>query len=146
MRGHAHKTMKTTERNDPCPCGSGKKYKKCCLAADELQQAENNRRIFESRAALEASVSELDDLSNSVITLIEVEDWTAAEAVCHQLQQRYPDQVDGVWRMAMVEEARGNRAAAAKAYREAAEFMRTNDGFEMESIADMIASAERMEC
>ena len=22
-------------RNDPCPCGSGKKYKKCCLANDE---------------------------------------------------------------------------------------------------------------
>ena len=21
-------------RNDPCPCGSGKKYKKCCLATD----------------------------------------------------------------------------------------------------------------
>ena len=20
-------------RNDPCPCGSGKKHKKCCLAA-----------------------------------------------------------------------------------------------------------------
>ncbi|RYZ84342.1 MAG: DUF1186 domain-containing protein, partial [Proteobacteria bacterium] len=20
-------------RNDPCPCGSGKKYKKCCLNA-----------------------------------------------------------------------------------------------------------------
>ena len=27
-------------RNDPCPCGSGKKYKNCCLAKD---QAENNR-------------------------------------------------------------------------------------------------------
>jgi hypothetical protein len=23
-------------RNDPCPCGSGKKYKKCCLAKDQL--------------------------------------------------------------------------------------------------------------
>ena len=23
-----------TGRNDPCPCGSGKKYKKCCLRAD----------------------------------------------------------------------------------------------------------------
>jgi hypothetical protein len=23
------------EQNDPCPCGSGKKYKKCCLAKDE---------------------------------------------------------------------------------------------------------------
>ncbi|HNI57821.1 MAG TPA: SEC-C metal-binding domain-containing protein [Elusimicrobiota bacterium] len=22
--------MKTIGRNDPCPCGSGKKYKKCC--------------------------------------------------------------------------------------------------------------------
>jgi hypothetical protein len=22
-------------RNDPCPCGSGKKYKKCCLVKDE---------------------------------------------------------------------------------------------------------------
>ena len=22
----------TTGRNDPCPCGSGKKYKKCCGA------------------------------------------------------------------------------------------------------------------
>lgn len=24
-------------RNDPCPCGSGKKYKKCCLDADEAR-------------------------------------------------------------------------------------------------------------
>ena len=22
-------------RNDPCPCGSGNKYKKCCLAKEE---------------------------------------------------------------------------------------------------------------
>ena len=22
--------MKKTSRNDPCPCGSGKKFKKCC--------------------------------------------------------------------------------------------------------------------
>jgi len=26
-------------RNDPCPCGSGKKYKKCCMAKDEAAQA-----------------------------------------------------------------------------------------------------------
>ncbi|MBE0511389.1 MAG: SEC-C domain-containing protein, partial [Gammaproteobacteria bacterium] len=24
-----------TGRNDPCPCGSGKKYKQCCLQADQ---------------------------------------------------------------------------------------------------------------
>nr|WP_279600031.1 SEC-C metal-binding domain-containing protein [Bacillus sp. B19-2] len=25
------KSRKAIGRNDPCPCGSGKKYKKCCL-------------------------------------------------------------------------------------------------------------------
>ena len=25
-------------RNDPCPCGSGKKYKKCCAAKDAAKQ------------------------------------------------------------------------------------------------------------
>ena len=25
-------------RNDPCPCGSGKKYKKCCLNATRLEE------------------------------------------------------------------------------------------------------------
>lgn len=32
------------ERNNPCPCGSGKKYKKCCLLKeieqDNLEQQE----------------------------------------------------------------------------------------------------------
>ena len=27
-------------RNDPCPCGSGKKYKHCCLEADLRAEAE----------------------------------------------------------------------------------------------------------
>jgi preprotein translocase subunit SecA len=26
-------------RNDPCPCGSGRKYKKCCLGKDEAWNA-----------------------------------------------------------------------------------------------------------
>ena len=37
-------------RNDPCPCGSGKKYKKCCLAADEAARprvAEANGQRFQ---------------------------------------------------------------------------------------------------
>jgi uncharacterized protein len=27
------KTRPKVGRNDPCPCGSGRKYKRCCLAA-----------------------------------------------------------------------------------------------------------------
>ncbi len=29
-----HRDEPKVGRNDPCPCGSGKKYKKCCLAAE----------------------------------------------------------------------------------------------------------------
>jgi hypothetical protein len=32
-------------RNGPCPCGSGKKYKKCCL----LKQREHERAVREAR-------------------------------------------------------------------------------------------------
>jgi hypothetical protein len=39
-------------RNDPCPCGSGKKHKKCCLGAQENRRAQERRR---------ASVHELDE-------------------------------------------------------------------------------------
>src|SRR4051812_30293381 len=35
-------------RNDPCPCGSGKKYKKCCLAKD---QKESSRQAALSQPA-----------------------------------------------------------------------------------------------
>ena len=31
--------MKKVGRNDPCPCGSGKKYKQCCLRANEAKTA-----------------------------------------------------------------------------------------------------------
>lgn len=31
--------MKKVGRNDPCPCGSGKKYKQCCLKAEEAKTA-----------------------------------------------------------------------------------------------------------
>jgi tetratricopeptide (TPR) repeat protein len=35
----ARARLAATGRNDPCPCGSGKKYKKCHLALDEGQTA-----------------------------------------------------------------------------------------------------------
>ncbi len=30
----AENRFKNIGRNDPCPCGSGKKYKKCCLGKE----------------------------------------------------------------------------------------------------------------
>lgn len=31
-----HRKEKKIGRNDPCPCGSGKKYKKCCMGKERI--------------------------------------------------------------------------------------------------------------
>jgi SEC-C motif len=41
-------------RNDPCPCGSGLKYKRCCMARDKAAQAE---RMAWERAAQDMRVA-----------------------------------------------------------------------------------------
>jgi hypothetical protein len=38
-------------RNDPCHCGSGRKYKHCCLAKDEAAAREARARSVESASA-----------------------------------------------------------------------------------------------
>ncbi|MBQ6967001.1 MAG: DUF1186 domain-containing protein [Lachnospiraceae bacterium] len=37
---------RNVQRNDPCPCGSGKKYKKCCLR--KIEEEERKGRVYES--------------------------------------------------------------------------------------------------
>ena len=47
-------------RNDPCPCGSGKKYKKCCLTNDEA--AENERLVAERAEREERAAAKRQEL------------------------------------------------------------------------------------
>src|SRR6185503_3458786 len=43
-------------RNDPCPCGSGKKYKKCCETKDQAKEhARLEKRWQEAQRAVEKS-------------------------------------------------------------------------------------------
>ena len=43
--------LKTTGRNDHCPCGSGKKYKKCHLAEDEGKRTATLKALEEEAIA-----------------------------------------------------------------------------------------------
>lgn len=49
--------MASPGRNDPCHCGSGKKYKNCHLAADEAKQREARAK---AAAAVEAPAAEAE--------------------------------------------------------------------------------------
>ena len=89
-------------------------------------------------------VDDFDDLSNSVIDLIDAEKFDEAESVCNELKKRYPDQVDGIERMAMVYEARGEKEEAAEYYLRTAEFMRSKPGFDKEGIEWAIDKANEL--
>ena len=39
-RQTVRRAAKKVGPNDPCPCGSGKKYKKCCMQKDKLGSAD----------------------------------------------------------------------------------------------------------
>ena len=118
-------------RNEPCPCGSGKKFKRCCLGQNHKEAV----WIY----------SDLDQLSNKVVTLIRQGNLEEAEDVCHELMRIYPDQIDGIHRLAEVYEARGDRKKAAEYYRRSAEFAEKAEGFDEQSVKNFMNDACRME-
>jgi tetratricopeptide (TPR) repeat protein len=127
-------------RNDPCPCGSGKKYKHCCRAKDEAaehaafaaaraaaaaEHQQRQARIKERQAQLDHE-DELARASNAVVDLVHAGRFDEAEQAAHELLVRYPDVHDGYDRLGMVFEARSNHKAAADCYRKVIEFVRAH--------------------
>jgi tetratricopeptide (TPR) repeat protein len=116
-------------RNDPCACGSGKKYKKCCMASDEAAALAARTAQPAAVAARQPSLAsyfqehdELDDLteaSNAVVDMVHAGHLDAAEQAAHDLLARFPDVHDGYDRLGMVCEARGDHRQAADYYRRA---------------------------
>ncbi|MEW6666284.1 MAG: SEC-C metal-binding domain-containing protein [Thermodesulfobacteriota bacterium] len=127
-------------RNDPCPCGSGKKYKKCCLPLHEESRAKQHAAV-----SLTPGFTDLDDLSNSVVDLIEAGRLDDAEAACRDLLTRHPDQIDGTERLAAVYEAKGEKKLAAEYYRKAAQFAKGSPGFDQELIDWYSSKAKELE-
>ncbi|MCD6153177.1 MAG: SEC-C domain-containing protein [Syntrophobacterales bacterium] len=120
--------MKKPGRNDPCPCGSGKKYKKCCLNDPAMA----GTFIY----------TDLDILSNKVPKLIGTGKLDEAEDICQTLMKQYPDQIDGLQRYAELLEARGDKHKAAEYYRKAAAFAQQTGGFAQETIDFFLQKAE----
>ena len=117
-------------RNDRCPCGSGKKYKQCCLAKDEeaghaafvARQATQEAARPRGRADFycddeEELALELTLASNAVIDMVKAGQLDEAEQAAHDLLERFPDAHDGYDRLGMVHEARGDHRKAADCYR-----------------------------
>jgi hypothetical protein len=44
------RTIPVVGRNEPCPCGSGRKYKQCCLDKDETKARQTRAKTAEKEA------------------------------------------------------------------------------------------------
>ena len=127
--------MAKTGRNDPCPCGSGKKYKQCCLARDEAAAAAaraaqaaalpaGRPAPLRSLQIFDHDIDELTEASNAVVDLVHAGKLDEAEKAAHDLLIRFPDVHDGYDRLGMVCEARGDHRQAAEYYRKVIAFIR----------------------
>jgi len=107
-------------RNDPCPCGSGKKYKKCCMLKDERQssieqmdnepveQEESSERNYNP-----ARVAEIDNAFRRAINHLDRGDFNKAASAFRsvlRLDSKHYKALTGLGRclkeLGMYEEAR----------------------------------------
>jgi hypothetical protein len=141
--------MAKPRRNDHCPCGSGNKYKKCCLAKNEAAErqglaavqaqreehaAKQDLKIKQFKAALAAKLADADcdtltHTSNAVVDMVKAGKLDEAEAAARVLLAQYPQVHDGWDRLGMVHEARGNSREAADCYRRVLDFLREHPDY-----------------
>jgi tetratricopeptide (TPR) repeat protein len=142
-------------RNEPCPCGSGKKHKRCCGSATTRVASNSTQSQPAASTAATSTLKpigdwmlmeddDLDELSNAVVDMLKQGRIADAEAAWQQLNDKYPDMIDPLDRKAMILEAKGEYAEAADYYRQAAEYARTHDGFEDESVQFFLAKAQHL--
>jgi hypothetical protein len=125
-------------RNDPCPCGSGKKVKRCCI--EKLEAERRVEVVSAQREQLEAKTERLkaerdellwqlareeaearaDEVAEQVHALLDEGRLDEADAVGRQLEEVFPgEETVGMERLAEVYESRGMTAAALAHYRRA---------------------------
>ena len=74
--------MNTTKRNEPCPCGSGKKYKKCCIN-QPLKFASNE--MMNNMEELIGNNEKKNEITKVCSTLIEIVNRLNWEGSCHSI-------------------------------------------------------------
>jgi tetratricopeptide (TPR) repeat protein len=129
-----------TGRNDPCSCGSGLKYKRCCLEKDQAAEHVQLVRKAEAAAAQRKEVEDfldreqaflmeqeaLAEASNTPIRLIKAGKLDEAEKAARELLVHHPEVHDGYDRLGQVYEARGQNKEAADCYRKVIEFIQAH--------------------
>lgn len=124
--------MSKIGRNDPCHCGSGKKYKKCCQGSDQAQRSETPSLVQPGTGRFIEIQDDVDLASNNVVKLLRQGRLDEAEQAGFALLRDFPDVHDGYERLGLVFETKGDKLRAAEMYQQALNFAADKDGYDDE--------------
>jgi hypothetical protein len=130
------RTMAKIGRNDPCPCGSGEKLKRCCMMEPAAEEAAGSA-VAPPPDVCDSCGSQLDDEFNDRADYIlerlldgHVDD---AETLCLDFIRDFPDDAEGHDLHSMIFEERGQRAQALSLLRKASRIAHDRQDYDAET-------------
>ena len=123
-------------RNEPCPCGSGKKHKRCCLAAPPAGEPTGTNVVALTESHHEicpCCIDELNERADHVLHELLAGRVDDAEALCHDFNRDFPGQAEGIDLLSMISEHRGQRQRALSLLRQASDIAHANPEYDAET-------------
>jgi hypothetical protein len=124
-------------RNEPCPCGSGKKHKRCCRGAPATLALAGTSVVALAESHHEelcpCCVDELNERADRVVEVLLAGRADEAEALCHDFLRDFPGQAEGIDLLSMIFEQRGQRERALGLLRQASEIAHADPTYDAET-------------
>lgn len=115
--------MANIGRNDLCPCGSGNKYKRCCLGAPTATRtAVTTSEVIPQSSEIElcdCCIDAFNERADHVLYELLAGRVEEAEALCQTFLRDFPGQAEGLDLLSMIFEERGQRQQALDLLRQA---------------------------
>jgi tetratricopeptide (TPR) repeat protein len=128
-------------RNEPCPCGSGKKYKRCCqvLAAQSPPPMAIARDPDPepSDELCPCCVERLERQADRVADELCAGRLDQAEALCQKLIADFPTEAEGLDLLSMILQERGERERALDLLRRASAIAHARPEYDFDVRSDM---------
>jgi len=83
-------------RNAPCPCGSGKKYKKCCLEKDARQRSEALKAMSQEFVPYRREADERGDFFE-LPSVVDLDEWPEGEEEVGAADRPLDPELESLW-------------------------------------------------
>ena len=135
-------------RNEACPCGSGKKHKRCCLAAPAPPKGAATITDGPSESHHEncdGCLDELNERADRVLDVLLDGRIHDAERLCHDFIRDFTGQAEGIDLLSMIFEERGQRERALELLRQASAIAHASPDYDAETRSLMRARIVELE-